>query len=364
MTDISEVAIPRPGRVGQGTVIEQSRAVAEVYAAVMIARDNPRDLQRAMRLMEQACRTPELAAVAFYNYKRAGSTINDASIHLARELAVCWGNIQHSVKELRRDDEFGQSEMQAIAWDLQTNTRVESVFIQPHYRDRKNAAGKHEPVRLVEMRDIYESNANAGARRVRQCIFGVLPRFYVERAKTLCRETLVDGGGVPLVQRIARVLSLFEQLGVTEQDIARKLDRSSSDWTPMDLADLQVAYTSLQQGTITREEAFPRLVTVEEIQQQATPPPPPAPDRTPAEIRTETTDRMQQAATEEVRTANQAWHADGHPNPDTGRRTAWDPDCPECDPSGRHHYYDHAAKPVEGCQLCQRDAQYREESGS
>ena len=70
MTDPRDIALPQPTRVGQATAIEQSRAVAEVYAAVMVARQVPRHTQTALRAMEEACKTPELAAKAFYSYPR------------------------------------------------------------------------------------------------------------------------------------------------------------------------------------------------------------------------------------------------------------------------------------------------------
>lgn len=253
----TEITLPHPvtspGRVGQATAVEQSRAVAEVYAAVMIARDNPRDTQAAIRAMEQACQTPELADRAFYTQKRSTGTVTDASIHLARELASCWGNIQSAVHELRRDDEYGQSEMQAVAWDLEKNNRVAMGFVQPHARDKEGGVQK-----LTSLTSIYESNANAGARRLRQCIFAVLPGWYVERAKALCRKTLNDGGGKPLPQRIAEALRLFEdEFGIDRDAICRKLGKPTSAWTPIDLGQLRVTYASLQQGTLTPQDAFP-----------------------------------------------------------------------------------------------------------
>lgn len=244
---------PSPGRVGQGTVVEQSRAVAEVYAAVMIAREAPRDLQGAIRQMEQACQTNELADRAFYTQQRPGKTVVEPTIHLARELAACWGNIQTSVFELRRDDEHGQSEMQAVAWDLERNHRAALGFIQPHFRDKDGGL-----VKLTSMGAIYEANANAGARRLRQCILAVLPNWFVERAKALCRKTLNDGGGTPLPQRIAEALRLFEdEYNVSADDIARTLGKPADRWTGIDLGQLRVTYGSLQQGTLTVTEAFP-----------------------------------------------------------------------------------------------------------
>ncbi len=273
MTDPTVVALPTANHVSQATTIEQSRAVAEVYAAVMVARQNPRDVQRALSNMRQVCNMTALAERAFFRFPRAGGSVNGPSVHLARELARCWGNIQTDVKELSRDLDKGESEMQAVAWDLETNTRVALSFIMPHGRDTDGGVRK-----LVSLRDIYESNANHGSRRMRQAIFAVLPTWYVEEAKALCLATVERGptteDGKParsLPQRIADMIAAFEPLGVTEDDMVRKLGRATSKWTAHDVATLRVVYTSLKQGTITRDEEFPPArTTADEIRERAT----------------------------------------------------------------------------------------------
>ncbi|HEY9474346.1 MAG TPA: hypothetical protein VIS06_10905, partial [Mycobacteriales bacterium] len=122
------------------------------------------------------------------------------------------------------------------------------------------------PERLTDMRDIYENNSNNGARRVRECIFAVLPPWFVEEAKDLCAQTLKDGGGKPLTQRVADALGMFGNMGITEDDITRKLGRPTAKWTDHDLGQLSVIYRSLQRGEVTREDEFPApTVTAEEI---------------------------------------------------------------------------------------------------
>lgn len=250
----SPVPLPHqgPARIGQGTAIEQSRAAAEVYASVLAAKSSPRDVQAAIAAMEDACRMPELAERAFYRFGRGGQQVTGASIHLARELARCWGNIQYGVQELRRDDLAHQSEMQAFAWDIETNARSSSIFIVPHVRDTKRGT-----VELTDARDVYESNANAGSRRVREAIFAVLPAWYTERAKALCEQTLRDGGGRPLPERIAAALAAFAELGVDEERLVAKVGRPTARWTPMDLAPLAVILQSIRRGETTVEAEFP-----------------------------------------------------------------------------------------------------------
>lgn len=253
----------RPTRIGQGTAVEQSRAVAEVQAAIVVAQQCPRDVQQAVAQMRESCRQTALAERAFYRFPRAGGAVTGPSVHLARELARCWGNVQYGLAELRRDDEFGQSEMQAYAWDVQTNTRNSSTFVVPHKRDTKDGAKQ-----LTDMRDIYENNANNGARRVREAIYAILPPWFVEEAKELCSRTLRDGGGKPLAQRIADAVRVFQEQGVTTDQLEQKLGRPSAKWTEHDVAQLGITFKSIQRGEITVEDEFPApRQTVEEITQ-------------------------------------------------------------------------------------------------
>lgn len=250
--DVTTPALPVPARISQATGIEQSRAVAEVQAAVVVAQQCPRSIQTAVAQMRESCSQRALAERAFYRFPRGGQTVSGPSVHLARELARCFGNIDYGVTELNRDIEGGYSEMKAWAWDVQTNTRSSQTFVVPHQRDQRGG-----PTKIIDLRDVYENNANQGARRLREAIFSVLPPWFVDEAKTLCTKTLADGGGKPLAQRVADAIKLYEQIGITADQLERKLDRPSAKWTEHDVAQLGVVYTSLQRGEVTRDDEFP-----------------------------------------------------------------------------------------------------------
>lgn len=235
----------------QATAVEQARAEAEVKAAVVVAQQCPRDVQAALRGIEDACQQAALASRAFFSFRRGTTAVNGASIHLAREIARCWGNIDYGIRELRRDDEGGESEMLAFAWDQQTNVRSSSTFIVPHVRF---AQGKRNP--LDDPRDVYENNANAGARRVREAIFAVVPVWVREHAIDLCHTTNRDGGGKPLAERISEAVAAFGRAGVLEEQLEAYIGRNTSDWTGDDVARTAVLFSSLARGEITREEAF------------------------------------------------------------------------------------------------------------
>lgn len=265
-------AVPVPA--SQSTQVEQSRAVAEVQAMAVLAKQTPRDETRAIAKMQEACGRMGLAERAFFKFPRGGQTVSGKSIHLATELARCWGNISYGVAELARDHALGQSEMVAYAWDMETNARAATAFIVPHMRDKKNGV---EP--LVDMRDIYENNANNAARRLREMIFRVLPSWYAEEAAEICHKTLQAGSSTkPFPQQVAECLKAFADIGISRDRIEAKIGGKADAMTPVDLANLRVSYTSIKRSEISAEDEFPTK-HAEELSQQlkADTPPPPAP---------------------------------------------------------------------------------------
>jgi hypothetical protein len=245
---------PRPAGVSQATAVEQQRAIAEVQAAVVVAQSCPRDMQSAEAEMEYVCGRMDMAEHAFYQVVNRGTGM---SVHLARELARIWGNIDYGVKELHRSDERGESEVLAFAWDQQRNTRSSRSFIVPHQRMK---AGSR--VDLVDLQDIYLNNQNVGARAVRECIQTILPRWFTEKAQNLCRQTLEHGEGKPLADRVAAIIKAFkDNVGVTEQQLEQRLGKKRGQWDASDIAQLTIIGQSIKRGEIKVEDEFAPATT-------------------------------------------------------------------------------------------------------
>lgn len=240
---LSSITSPPPIG-GQHTAVEAARAVAEVQGAIVVAQQVPRNLARADAEMRRSCSKLSMAERAFFAFPRAGQQVTGASVHLARELARCWGNVQYGVTELSRDDKAGSSEMLAWAWDVEANTRAETRFIVRHLRDTRDRGA----VELTDMRDIYENNANAGARRLREMIFAVLPQWFTDEAQGMCRQTLADGDGSPFEQRVRTALEVWAGVGVTELMLVERLQVPVVAWTPQNLATLAVLWQTIQRG--------------------------------------------------------------------------------------------------------------------
>ena len=251
--------VRRPGAITQTTAVEQSRAVAEVQAAVTVALQFPRDMARAYAEMKAACGRLQLAKRAFYSVPNRG---NGATVHLARELARIWGNIDYGVRELSRDDAAAMSEVQAYAWDQQTNVRSSRTFQAPHARMK----GRNREV-ITDLDDIYRNNQNVGAKAVRETIFTILPAEFIEEAQNLCRKTLEHGDGIPMPQRIEMALASFASIHVSVARLEAKLGMPRGQWGAQQVADLGIWYTSITRDGIDAASLLPEvLVTADELE--------------------------------------------------------------------------------------------------
>lgn len=250
----------RPDLISQTTAVEQARAVAEVEAAVVVAQRVPRDMGQVEADMRDACGRLGLATRAFYQVPNRG---NGPSVHLARELARIFGNMQNGVHELRRDDAAGMSEIQAFAWDVEKNSRATRTFQVPHARMKGR-----ERQKLTDLGDVYLNNQNIGARAVRECIFTVLPTWYTDLAQEICQNTLERGEGKPLTQRITEMVDAFGAMNVSVAQLETKLARKRSAWQPGDIAQMTITYQSLRRRETTVDDEFPSArVTAGEIGQ-------------------------------------------------------------------------------------------------
>lgn len=229
-------------KINQGTIaIEASRAIAEAQGKLVIAKRFPRDEVQSYAKAMEACQRPTMAAKAFYSFPRGGQTVEGPTIRFAEELARCWGNIDYGIKELSQDD--GKSEMQAYAWDLETNAQSVQNFTNPHKREQ----GK-KMVTLTSQRDIYENNANMATRRLRSRILAILPAWFVEDAITECKKTLAGQNDMPLIDRVKKMVVQFAKLGVTQEMIEKRLKRKADTMTSDDFVEYVGIYNAVKGG--------------------------------------------------------------------------------------------------------------------
>lgn len=225
---------------GALTVIESSRAIQEVQAALIIAKRFPRDEKAAVDRILNSCSRKTLAESALYTYARGGSDITGPSIRLAEALAQNWGNLQFGIREL--DQANGESTVEAFAWDVETNTRQTKVFQVRHERHTRTGVKV-----LSDPRDVYELVANQGARRLRACILGIIPGDVVEMAVEQCETTLnADADTSPEGQK--KMVGAFAAFGVTKEQIESFIQRRIDAITSGQVVRLKKIYQSLKDG--------------------------------------------------------------------------------------------------------------------
>ena len=232
--------VARPSSVGALANTDQQRAIAEVQAAMMIARMNPRDQVAAMDRILNSCSRVGLADAAVYTYARGGTDISGPSIRLAEAMAQSWGNLQFGIREL--DQRAGESTVQAYAWDVETNARREVTFQVKHVRHTKKGQYK-----LEDPRDIYELVANNGARRLRACILAVIPGDVTEAAVAQCELTMKTKADVS-PEAMQKMVTAFEAFKVTREQIEARIQRRLDAIQPAQVVSLKKIYASLRDG--------------------------------------------------------------------------------------------------------------------
>ena len=235
-----------PAQMSEGGALQTSdaaRSVAEVQAALMIARMNPRDQRVSMDRIINACTRPSLAESAIYSYPRGGQNVTGPSIRLAEAIAQQWGNMQFGIRELSSNSK--QSEVQAFAWDVETNVRREVTFTVPHIRYTRRGGQK-----LEDPRDVYEMVANQGARRLRACILAVIPGD-VQCSKTLATTVDVSKEG------IKKMVDTFkDKFGVTQEQIEEFFGCRAEAINGPQIVRLRGIYSSLKDGMSVPEDWF------------------------------------------------------------------------------------------------------------
>lgn len=241
----------------------EARAVAEVKAQVIMARQFPRDPGIAVQNILRECQRPTLADAAVYTFPRGKETVTGPSIRLAEVMARNWGNNTFGMEVLeRKKDEhgIGYSIIRAFAWDLETNTYISRQFELKHFRSTKNGG-----YAITDDRDIYELEANMGSRRMRACILQMIPGDVTQAAVSACRLTASSGLAEKMkdpnerAKLVSVTTHIYEKMGVTLSDLEDYLGAKQSDWTADNMLRLKELKNSIDDGVLSIGEVFPHL---------------------------------------------------------------------------------------------------------
>lgn len=228
----------------------------QIEAAIIVAKRFPRDIIEVEDYLGKLCGRTRFAEQAEFCYPRGGTDIKGATIKLMEAIAQRWGNIQFGVRVLNRDLDRGLSEMQAFAWDCESNVKTERRFEVAHTRDvNKTVNGQRVKIKdkLTDARDISEMEQNIGSRNVRACLERVIPRYIVDECRAMCEKTL-NSDEKPLQDRIKDCKAVFaERYGLSGQQLEQIVGAPIANWTNSHLTKLRGIINALNDGNTSVE---------------------------------------------------------------------------------------------------------------
>ena len=238
---------------------EIARVEAELKAAVILARQFPRDMQKAHVQIMRSCQRPSFVQnekgnpKALYRYPRGGSTIEGPSVTLAREMARIMGHMRYGIRILASHEEMVH--IQGWAYDCETNSYREAEDIFQKLIERKGQ-GWIKP----DERDLRELIFRRGAILVRNAILQLMPPDYIDDAVKEIKTTMVKiAHGELQVGReeaIKTVVRQFDMGGVTTDMLTEYLGHELALINAAELAELRTILKTLQDGMGKREEYF------------------------------------------------------------------------------------------------------------
>lgn len=248
----SNYAEPYAGAPQQGALVEREkgRAVAEIQAALTIARTQERNELRAFAKARVSCQRVSFAEKAMYAYPRGGETVSGPSIRLAEELCNKWGNIMHGHDYIEQTPEY--SVVRAYCWDLENNVIAQRTFKVEHRIQTKKGVKV-----LSDPRDVSEYVNNHASRQKRACMLAVLPRDLIEMAVEQCKTTKLQGiKAEPIVDQVRRMVEAFGKQGVSIDMLEKRLKHKMELTTHEEIDQLRDIHQSMKDGESKREEWF------------------------------------------------------------------------------------------------------------
>ncbi|MBQ3349142.1 MAG: hypothetical protein IJG38_01970 [Thermoguttaceae bacterium] len=170
------------------------------------------------------------------------------SVRMAEIVGSSFGNLQVRTFLVQQTERMVV--VQGVAQDLETNFTSSSEVIESTVT--KTGRPYDERMRIV-----IAKAAHAKARR--DAIFQVVPKALAKPVETAVREMLM-GNAEPLVKRRERALQWVRNLGINEERVWVALGvAGADDLTENHLFTLTGLRTSIKDGEVTIDEAFPEL---------------------------------------------------------------------------------------------------------
>lgn len=212
----------------------------------------PRDL---LQVVEKAQKEARFAKGRWYyswTIRRkdgAPEVVRGPSIRLMLALARLWRNIDVKISVEEEGPDYWV--LKAVATDLEQCFSVEALF-----RQSKNVPGT---INMGHDRALDIAFQIGQSKCVRNALAKIIPDWLTQKAMAYAMQAAQEEAAQDkaVADILLDLLSEFKEVGVTQQDIERRLGKSISRITPQELTDLQGILTALREGQTTVYNEFP-----------------------------------------------------------------------------------------------------------
>jgi hypothetical protein len=248
-TDSEEIIIATPTEV----IYQQDKAAIDVQ--ITTAKAYPRNIARAKKnATDIVTMDQETAQTCTYSVPRGGKAITGPSVHLAKILAQCWGNLRVDAKVV--DISQSQITSEAVCFDLENNIAIKTQ-VKRSILDKQGRRFKEDMITVT-------GNA-ANSIAMRNAILSVIPRPVVDSVYKAAQSTITgDVSDDTKRKKKARqvVDKLMGTFNVTEAEVLSSVGKASIDFVDADdIATLVGIGTALKDGDTTVDLAFRRNTT-------------------------------------------------------------------------------------------------------
>lgn len=241
----------------------QIQVQAELEAAVLTARTNPRSLDKFRSdVLTMATKTKAVAQECFYLLpaRGQGKPISGESIRMAEIIASAFGNLSFGSFIVGVDRDQGFVTVRGMCHDLEKNIRVSKDVI-------RQIVDKNGRVYSDNMIQVTAQAASSIA--IRNAILSCVPKAYIADLKAKIRE-VANGQIKDLKATVQATLKHYlDVYGVDEKRLLNGIGkRSAEDITADDVQNLREFHTALKDGDAKVEDIFPEVSAAETVKEK------------------------------------------------------------------------------------------------
>lgn len=240
-----------------GTTTAVARTRYEMEAAIVLAKQDPRNEAQAIEKLKRSCGRVGFALDAEFEFSRGGSDVTGPSVKFAREAARCWRHIRYGLHIYSSDGD--QVHIRGYAFDAESGAFTELEDRFEKLVERKQSGGGTQWV-IPNERQLRELIFRRGAILERNCILKMMPPDQVEDCITATRATIHKWGAEALKAdrkgSIQLMQKAFRKIGVTPEMLDQYLGIEIRQITTEQYVKLKRVYKGIEEGQTSIDEHF------------------------------------------------------------------------------------------------------------